>query len=375
MSEKKEYVLPEGVMYMTDEELEIMRQNFFNKYPDCPCAEVVECLELDTDPQWFEEIKSGKRKATYFLQGSESFYFMADPICHEYIQKMDKKRDEYFGNWSPLFCTGNKIIKSIKFFCGDESVIVFIKEQGWEFAYRTDIEVQMKEKYGCPELYDYIEDNYSPEGWERRRAFGESDDSIFADEDPEFHYFIFELAEDDAMLDDLTENEIDEQYAEDRKAFYEKYPDCPEPAEIECLDLIMKKEYAEMILNGTKTVEYRDVTPAYEKRLVDMKVYEYIDKKIDEDDFDFMENYDMYVTPIKSVKTIHFHNYNNSWYLDVEVIANNIVTADREGAAVMEEQFGCTELLEDAIRAESSGEEAPEYFFFGLGNIISTNLK
>ena len=148
-----------------------------------------------------------------------------------------------------------------------------------------------------------------------------------------------------------------------------KYPDYCEAADVEVLNLIMKREYAEQILHGEKKVEFRAVSDHYIKRLIDRKVVEF--KKRHEDDPDVQE----FVDPMRIVRKIHFHNYNNSWFLDVEVVENDYVAADKEGVEYMH-QKGCNELdeLYDSLPAKEREDLAPTFFYFVIGKIVESNL-
>lgn len=150
-------------------------------------------------------------------------------------------------------------------------------------------------------------------------------------------------------------------------AFYAKYPDCPKVDNIEVLDLIMKREEANNIVNGTKTVEFREVSSHYESRLVDKKLFDYIDKKVDEEDWDFLDEYELYASPIKTVQSIHFHNYNNTWHLDVAVESNGLIELDEEGMELLH-SWGNHEM--DESYEKSDKEEPIALFYFKLGEII-----
>ena len=67
-----------------------------------------------------------------------------------------------------------------------------------------------------------------------------------------------------------------EEFAAARTKFFESHPDAPVAEDIECLNLVMKREYAEQILAGTKKLEFRDYKPFYVKKLIDPEVSDYI---------------------------------------------------------------------------------------------------
>ena len=76
----------------------------------------------------------------------------------------------------------------------------------------------------------------------------------------------------------------DEEFYAARETFYAKHPEAPKAQSIECLSLIMKREFAEQILAGTKKLEYRAYSPFYISRLIDKKVAKYIQDNIDDDE-------------------------------------------------------------------------------------------
>ena len=76
----------------------------------------------------------------------------------------------------------------------------------------------------------------------------------------------------------------------------EKYPDYCEAQDVECLNLIMRKEFAQQIIGGEKKVEFRAVSDHYISRLVDKKVVEF--KKKHSDDEDVQE----FCDPLRIVK-------------------------------------------------------------------------
>ena len=149
-----------------------------------------------------------------------------------------------------------------------------------------------------------------------------------------------------------------------------KYPDYCEAADVEVLNLIMKKEFAEAILRGEKKVELRSYSQHYCERLIDKKVTKFIEAHSDDPDvLAWCDN-------LRFVKKIHFHNYNNSWFLDVECTANDWVAARDEDDKFLQERFGCDELTEMTrdLNAKKA-KNRPIFFYFAIGKVIDTNLK
>lgn len=133
-----------------------------------------------------------------------------------------------------------------------------------------------------------------------------------------------------------------------RNAINTRFPELEEMhqmATIKCLDLTLRREYAEQIAAGIKTVEYRWPIPFWEKRFENENVWKFLDKY--ESDYwnlveqvfpDFKkETFSLNIlrktTPfVNRVETIHFHNYNtNGWKLTVECTYNNFCEPDNEG--------------------------------------------
>ena len=145
--------------------------------------------------------------------------------------------------------------------------------------------------------------------------------------------------------------------------FYRKYPDCPRPEPLDRLALTLERDKAEMIVAGTKTVEFRDFTPFYHSRLYDKAVMKWIDdhgndESISDEDF-FCAN------PVRPVRSIHFYNYSKTLSLDVAVKETGIVSLTEEGIQMLHERFNCHELDEnyEYCKANAISEsERPLYF-------------
>ena len=159
-----------------------------------------------------------------------------------------------------------------------------------------------------------------------------------------------------------------------RKKFFEDHPDCPKPRPVECLNLIMRKEFAEQILSGEKKVEIRAYSDHYCSRLYDEAVLKYEDEHWD-DELMRMQMMD-FNDSVRAVKKIHFHNYNNSWFLDVECIENNTVVVNDEQVSYLRDEYGCHEFDEELSRLNKRGaKDRPVYFYFAIGRILATDLK
>ena len=161
-----------------------------------------------------------------------------------------------------------------------------------------------------------------------------------------------------------------EKWMKEYKAFYEKHLDCPQAREIDSLTLVMKKEYAEAIKRGEKTVEFRNYSKFYGTRLFDKDVDAYIDQHQGEPEIAEALAKGI-ITPMRIVKSLHFHNYNNTWEMDVECIANGVIAICEEDIRFLQEKFNCHELDEELERFKGV-DEPPLLFYFACGKIENT---
>lgn len=162
----------------------------------------------------------------------------------------------------------------------------------------------------------------------------------------------------------------EEEYLAAREEYFKSHPEAPEARDVECLNLIMKREYAEQILKGTKKLEFRAYSDHYVKRLIDREVSDYMRMHVDED-----ETF-MFCNDIRQVKKIHFHNYNNSWFLDVECDFNDAFSITKNDIRFLQDKYGCHDFDEDLAYFEARGDKhRPYLFYFVCGKVLGTNLK
>ena len=161
-----------------------------------------------------------------------------------------------------------------------------------------------------------------------------------------------------------------EEFAAARDEFFKTHPEAPIARDVECLNLIMKREYAEQILRGTKKLEFRAYSDHYVRRLIDPEVADYIGMHVND------EAVVMFCNDIRQVKRIHFHNYSNSWFLDIECDYNDAFCINKRDIEFLQKEYGCHDFDKDLARFEALGtEQRPWLFYFVCGKVLGTNLK
>ena len=157
--------------------------------------------------------------------------------------------------------------------------------------------------------------------------------------------------------------------AETMREFIEKYPEYKEPEPIECLNLIMRRENAEDIVNGEKVIEFRTVSDFYCKRLIDPESHKFMAAlpKEDRPKYWFGWSY------LRPVRRIHFHNYNDTWTLDVKCEGVEVLNCNKSGLDWLH-SFGCHEMdefFEEYMR--NPAKIRPQFFALVCGEIIERN--
>lgn len=161
----------------------------------------------------------------------------------------------------------------------------------------------------------------------------------------------------------------EEEFRAARAEFFKTHPEAPVAKDVECLNLIMRREFAEQILAGTKPLEFRAYSPHYVKRLIDKEVCDYVNMHLNDDDVV------LFCNDVRQVKRIHFHNYSNSWFLDVECDFNDVFSITKEDIKYLQDNWGVHDFDDELARYEAKNEKyRPFLFFFVCGKVIGTNL-
>lgn len=160
-----------------------------------------------------------------------------------------------------------------------------------------------------------------------------------------------------------TQEEFDKARAE----YLEKNPGLHNAKPVECLNLLLRKQFAQQILKGEKKVEFRAYSQHYCERLIDKDVDNWMQDHVDDEEAMFFAN------NVRPVKRIHFHNYNNSWSLDVECERNDFVALIDKDVEYLNEAYDCHELDEQLKDFNARKDQnRPLYFYFAIGKVIDS---
>lgn len=161
-------------------------------------------------------------------------------------------------------------------------------------------------------------------------------------------------------------------YKEQMERFFNEHPECPVVKPIERLSLVMKKEFAQEIIDGKKTIEVRDAeSKKYYDMLYDKDMLAYEEKYWD-DELMRLQIID-FTSSVRPVLSIHFYTYNNSWSMDVECVDNGVIIVNDEQVGGLKQVFPndeFDELLEDLNKNGVPEEERPYFFWFAVGKIV-----
>lgn len=130
--------------------------------------------------------------------------------------------------------------------------------------------------------------------------------------------------------------------------------------EYEAYDLVMRRENAQAIIDGKKTVEIRSFNGHYMSLFYDKEKR----KNFDPSDMSVEE-------PFKDVQFVRFHNYSYSWYLDVQIDEIGSVVLDRVGIEGLQNDFGFHELDCELERyKDTPADEIPLVFYMHIAEIV-----
>ena len=373
---------------MTKEEFERARAEFYEKYPECPVDPSVECLDLLTKREEAEKILSGEKKIVFV--DFNDFYCdkLYDQQTHDFVDKLLADHDDgtlaYGVFYSPI-----KHVYTIHFhnYSNTWYLDVLLKVNDIMTISDDDIEFLHKE-FNCYELDDELKECNKKK--------------IPEDKRPQKFYFVIDevldtnlnegrvdtankenkasqngnkrLSFDILSTDDMTDEEFERAEAE----FFEKYPECPYPKYVECLDLVTKRDWAEQILSGEKKIQLDLDNDFFCDRILDSETLDFVEKMREEKNEEALLAEGVFYNSIMRVDTIHFHSYANSWYVDVSVKENGLLAITDRSVAILHEEYDCHELDTELERCKTMcipDEERPRRFFFVFDKVLDTNYK
>ncbi len=121
----------------------------------------------------------------------------------------------------------------------------------------------------------------------------------------------------------------------------------------EAFDLIMRKEFAFDIIEGRKRIEFRNMSQFYIRRFLN------ISGKGKDEKWTF-----------KGTSYIHFHDYGNTWFLDVRICDVCLLDLSKESLDIMHE-YGHHEFDE---MAKECKEDEVNMFGLVIESILGTSL-
>lgn len=176
-----------------------------------------------------------------------------------------------------------------------------------------------------------------------------------------------------------------------------RYPDYPRPTTVECVDFVIEKKLAERIKEGGVPVWFIfDKENTIVERLCSAEALDYSEHKTCvENDTYWMKNHP-YTDPGNIIKTLCFHDEDNTWQVTVECKYWNgeYLALDEEELEFFENNFNSTylrrlkvwmdettdrqldEYADGLIKDEDMFDYVPDraWRYFVLGKVISTNL-
>ncbi len=140
--------------------------------------------------------------------------------------------------------------------------------------------------------------------------------------------------------------------------------------QVEAYSLVMQRKFAEQIKAGTKKVEFRNYNDYYYSRFMNLDAVKRNEKAgLHWGDEGFEDDF-------KQVAYIHFHDYNNSWFLNVEIDDIGMFIVDTQDIDEYAPDYpDFEEFRADAIENDKLPEgDRPALFYLAIHKVIATNL-
>ena len=165
----------------------------------------------------------------------------------------------------------------------------------------------------------------------------------------------------------------DEEYFLAMDEFISRY-NAPQCEPIKQLDLLLSREEADEILLGKRKTVVRPFNDQYFDCLTDYHVDEWMTAHRDSFGMD-MEAFTEFMCATRPVEKIHFHDEQNTWYIDVTCRENALIPATRINIQDLNDRFGCIDLnrlFMEVANGKEAHSEPPLYYYFAIGDIIGT---
>lgn len=160
--------------------------------------------------------------------------------------------------------------------------------------------------------------------------------------------------------------------------FFDRYPECPRPKHIHRFDWVISKQIAMDIDNGQRECVVEPYMPELDATLIDSKAESFYNWALKNHVEEAVNNHNIIYSDDVSIETIHFHDKDNTWHLDVDCDYNGHLIATSEAVDEKRDSIGLRD-LDDIVRildkARIPEEGRPMFFYFHVEAIISTNLK
>lgn len=134
--------------------------------------------------------------------------------------------------------------------------------------------------------------------------------------------------------------------------------------EVEAYDLIIKKEFAQQILNGTKKLEIRPTTDFYERKFIDPAKAKQVDKLIKDGKFEEAE------FPFKDVFFAHLRDY-GTFSMDVRIESIGLAYMTEDDILCLNEDYDFHDYDNEWQQFADKPEEAPSFFYIAIKDVIS----
>ena len=171
-------------------------------------------------------------------------------------------------------------------------------------------------------------------------------------------------------------NMSDREYFLAMDEFMTRY-NAPQCEPIKQLDLLLSREEADEILQGERKVVVRPFNKQYIESLTDHHVDEWMIAHRDSFGMD-MEAFNEFMCATRPVEKIHFHDAQNTWYIDVTCWENALVSVNHKNIQDLNDRFGCKDLNRLFMKVANGKDvhsEPPLYYYFAIGDVIGTERE